>query len=104
MLNRKVITQSLSSFSAITFTLCVGYGLLVPSAFHAAWLLEAMLPGFKWLSVGSSRSVWSRLLSTVPGRDSSIRRSTTSFSGALSATPSTSSPPCGPPEVTDPGS
>ena len=37
MLNRKVITQSLSSFSAITFTLCVGYGLLVPSAFHAAW-------------------------------------------------------------------
>lgn len=53
MLNRKVITQSLSSFSVITFTLCVGYGLLVPSAFHAAWLLEAMLPGFKWLSVGS---------------------------------------------------
>jgi hypothetical protein len=21
--------------------------------FHAAWLLEALLPGFKWLSVGS---------------------------------------------------
>ena len=53
MLNRKVVTQSLASFSAITFTLCVGYGLAVPSTFHAAWLLEAMLPGFKWLSIGS---------------------------------------------------
>ena len=33
--------------------LCVVYGLLAPSALHAAWLLEAMLPGFEWLSVWS---------------------------------------------------
>jgi hypothetical protein len=53
MLNWRVVSQSLSSFAAISFVLCVGYGLLVPAAFHASWLLEAMLPGFKWLSVGS---------------------------------------------------
>jgi hypothetical protein len=53
MLNWKVVTQSLSSFAAITFVLCVGYGLVVPAAVHPAWLLEAILPGFKWLNVGS---------------------------------------------------
>ena len=53
MLNWKVVTKSLSSFAAISFALCVGYGLLAPSAFHPSWLLEALLPGFKWLSLGS---------------------------------------------------
>jgi hypothetical protein len=53
MLNWKVVTQSLSSFAAISFVLCVGYGLVVPAAFHPAWLLEAVLPGFKWLGAGS---------------------------------------------------
>ena len=53
MLNWKVVTQSLASFWAVSFVLCVGYGLLAPAAFHPSWLLEAILPGFKWLSVGS---------------------------------------------------
>lgn len=53
MLNWKVVTQSLASFTAISFVLCVGYGLLAPARFHPSWLLEAVLPGFKWLSVGS---------------------------------------------------
>lgn len=53
MLNWKVVTKSLASFGAISFALCVGYGLLAPAAFHQSWLLEAALPGFKWLSVGS---------------------------------------------------
>lgn len=53
MLNWKVVAKSLASFGAISFALCVGYGLLAPAAFHASWLLEAMLPGFKWLSLGS---------------------------------------------------
>ena len=53
MLNWKVVTESLSSFFAITFTLCVGYGLIAPAGFHPSWMLEALLPGFKWLSVGS---------------------------------------------------
>jgi hypothetical protein len=53
MLNWKVVTKSLSSFTAISFVLCVGYGLLAPAAFHPSWLLEALLPGFKWLGLGS---------------------------------------------------
>jgi 2TM family of unknown function (DUF5676) len=53
MLNWKVVTQSLASFAAISFVLCVGYGLLAPARFHPSWLLEAILPGFKWLSFGS---------------------------------------------------
>jgi hypothetical protein len=53
MLNWKVVTQSLASFMGITFVLCVGYGLVVPREFHPAWLLEGVLPGFTWLSVGS---------------------------------------------------
>jgi hypothetical protein len=53
MLNWKVVTKSLSSFAAISFVLCVGYGLVAPPALHPAWLLEALLPGFKWLGVGS---------------------------------------------------
>jgi hypothetical protein len=52
MLDLTVVTKSLASFAGISFALCVGYGLLVP-AFHPSWLLEAVLPGFKWLSLGS---------------------------------------------------
>jgi len=53
MLNWKVVTKSLSSFTAITFALCVAYGLVAPARFHPAWLLESLLPGFTWLSLGS---------------------------------------------------
>jgi len=53
MLDWKITTKSLSSFAAISFTLCVLYGLLAPSIFHASWLLEALLPGFKWIGLGS---------------------------------------------------
>ena len=53
MLDWKVVTKSLSSFLSITFAFCVGYGLVAPAGFHPSWLLEALLPGFTWLSVGS---------------------------------------------------
>lgn len=53
MLNWKVVSKSLSSFTAISYVLCVGYGLLVPARFHASWLFEAILPGFTWLTLGS---------------------------------------------------
>ena len=53
MLNWKLVTKSLSSFAVISFALCVAYGLLAPATFHSAWLLEAILPGFRWLSLGS---------------------------------------------------
>jgi uncharacterized protein DUF5676 len=53
MLNVKVVAKSLGSFAAITYVLCIGFGLLAPTSLHAAWLLEALLPGFNWLSAGS---------------------------------------------------
>lgn len=52
-LNWKVVTWSLGVFGAVTFVVCVVYGLLVPQAFHMVGLLEIALPGFRWLSPGS---------------------------------------------------
>lgn len=49
-LDWKALTWSLGTFGAITFTLCVVYGLLVPRTFHMVPFLEAVLPGFRWLS------------------------------------------------------
>ena len=53
MLNWKVTIPTFASFTAITFLACVAFGLVVPQRFHAAWLLEAMLPGFRWLTLPS---------------------------------------------------
>lgn len=52
-LNWKVVTSSLGTFAAVTFVLCVAYGLVVPEPFHMAQLLEITLPGFRWLTAGS---------------------------------------------------
>ncbi|MBI2081257.1 MAG: hypothetical protein HYY54_07655 [candidate division NC10 bacterium] len=52
-LNWKVMAWALGLFGAVTFVVCVGYGFLVPKAFHMVQLLEVALPGFRWLSVGS---------------------------------------------------
>jgi hypothetical protein len=51
-LNWKVMTWSVGLFCAVSFVLCVLYGLVVPRAWHLTQLLEITLPGFKWLSVG----------------------------------------------------
>ncbi len=51
-LSVKVMTVTTSLFGGVMFVACVVYGLLVP-AFHNAALLEAVLPGFRWLTVGS---------------------------------------------------
>lgn len=51
-LNWKVMTLTLGIFAAVMFALCVAYGLVVPAKFHASQLLEAVLPGFRWLSPG----------------------------------------------------
>ena len=50
MLNLKVVTWSLGIFTATSFVLCVIYGLVVPERLHAAQVLEALLPAFKWLT------------------------------------------------------
>ena len=51
-LSLKVMTVATGLFGAVMFVACVVYGLLVP-AFHNAALLEAVLPGFHWLTPGS---------------------------------------------------
>jgi hypothetical protein len=51
MINVKAATLALGAFFALTYTLCVLYGLLVPEGMHE--LLETLLPGFRWLTVGS---------------------------------------------------
>lgn len=51
LLNIKVVSWSLGLFTSFTFILCVIYGLLVPRRLHGmSYILEAMLPAFKWLT------------------------------------------------------
>jgi hypothetical protein len=52
-LNLKVVIWSLGLFGAVSFVVCVIYGLLVPETLHMKQLLEVILPGFRWLSLGS---------------------------------------------------
>ena len=52
MLNTRVVAWSLGIFAAISFVVCVIYGLIVPASLHAQGLLEAVLPAFKWLTFG----------------------------------------------------
>lgn len=49
MLDLKVVSWSIGLLSAISFVLCVIYGLVVPESMHASQFLE-VLPAFKWLS------------------------------------------------------
>lgn len=51
-LNLKVVIWSLGLFGAVSFVLCVVYGLLVPEALHMKQLLLILLPGFTWLTFG----------------------------------------------------
>lgn len=50
MLNMKVVAWALGCFGAVTFVLCVLYGLIVPESLHMKAVLEQMLPAFKWLT------------------------------------------------------
>lgn len=52
MLNIKIVSWSMGIFTAISFILCVIYGLIVPSSLHSVALLEMALPAFKWLTFG----------------------------------------------------
>lgn len=53
MLSIKVWMWSLASFSVTSFVLCVIYGLVTPESLHMHTFLETVLPGFRWLTVGS---------------------------------------------------
>jgi hypothetical protein len=51
LLNVRVVSWSLGIFMAITFILCVLYGLVAPQRLHGmSDFLEAVLPAFKWLT------------------------------------------------------
>ena len=50
MLNTKLVTWALGIFAAITFVLCVIYGLVTPKSLHMGEFLEMVLPAFKWLT------------------------------------------------------
>ncbi len=52
MLHTKAVTWSLGLFGAVTFAVCVLYGLVVPEQLHMSEWLEQVLPGFQWLTVG----------------------------------------------------
>lgn len=53
MLNLKVWSVSLGLTGAVSFVACVAWGLATPQSVHMHPLLEMILPGFHWLSVGS---------------------------------------------------
>lgn len=52
MLNIRVVTWSMGLFTAVSFLLCVIWGLLTPESLHMHQFLELVLPAFTWLSVG----------------------------------------------------
>jgi hypothetical protein len=53
LLNIKVVSWSLGLFLAVSYLLCVLYGMVVPEKLHGMKvLLEAALPAFKWLTFG----------------------------------------------------
>ena len=53
LLNIRVVSWSLGIFMAITFVLCVLYGLVAPQRLHGmSDFLEAVLPAFRWLTFG----------------------------------------------------
>ncbi len=52
-LNIRVVSWSIGIFMAISFIICVLYGLIVPKNLHGmSAFLESVLPAFKWLTFG----------------------------------------------------
>ncbi len=45
-----VLGNTLSLFLAISFLLCIGWGLITPYSMHMHNAWAALLPGFKWLT------------------------------------------------------
>ena len=50
MLNTKLVTWALGLFTAISFLVCVAYGLVVPHGLGMQQFLEMVLTAFKWLT------------------------------------------------------
>ncbi|MGE0625760.1 MAG: DUF5676 family membrane protein [Pseudomonadales bacterium] len=50
MLSWRVVCWSLGTWAAISFVLCVIWGLVTPEAVHMHRFLEQVLPAFQWLT------------------------------------------------------
>jgi hypothetical protein len=50
VLNTRLVTWALSLWTAVTFVVCVIYGLVTPEALGMQQFLEMALPAFKWLT------------------------------------------------------
>jgi 2TM family of unknown function (DUF5676) len=50
MLNTKVWFWALGTTAALSFAVCVVWGLVTPEALHMHRFLELVLPGFRWLT------------------------------------------------------
>lgn len=51
MLDTRVVAWTLATFSAVTFVVCVAYGLVAPDSYRMSGFLEGVLPGFEWLTL-----------------------------------------------------
>lgn len=50
MLNIKLVSWALGLWGAVTFVVCVIYGLVTPQSLHMHEFLEQVLPAFEWLT------------------------------------------------------
>jgi hypothetical protein len=50
MLNWKVVCLSLGLWAAVSFIVCVAWGLVTPESLHMHAFLEQILPAFEWLT------------------------------------------------------
>ena len=54
MLRIKTVSLSLGLTFAVSFVICVLWGLLLPEQLHMHEFLQYVLPGFTWISFGSA--------------------------------------------------
>ena len=54
MLHLRTVSLALGLTFAISFVICVLWGILLPEPLHMHQFLELVLPGFSWLSVASA--------------------------------------------------
>lgn len=50
ILKWKVVSSALGLWAAVSFVLCVIWGLVTPESLHMHQFLELVLPAFKWLT------------------------------------------------------
>ncbi len=50
MLKLKVVCLSAGLWAAVSFIVCVAWGLVTPESLHMHAFLELILPAFKWLT------------------------------------------------------